>query len=267
MKKHLLLPVIFLMILPLYEDSFGIEEDFDITGLQPVPPYGIFSVFSAESLPKGNIAFSPGAEVLMDPDFYRFLFKAAYGITDTLEFNLTIPYVHQWADSVDGFEDIAFGLKYRFFDEGKYGPSLAYILNASIPSGRDGFSTEGRYGGGIILTKRVGPVIGHANIFFEEPGEGGLDEEIFFGAGLDFAASHNFKFLAELNFKKNHDTKEYDSLEGRIGYRVKTDGMIYTTIGAGFDLKNRGPDFRITFSITFVIPPGRKAIKKVYEEE
>jgi len=266
MLKYFLFPLVFLMLLFLIEDSYGLE-DFDITGLQPTAPYGVFSVFSADSLPRGKVAISTDAQILMDPDFYRFLFKTAYGITDSIELNVTVPYVLKWADSVDGFEDFSLGLKHRFFDEGKYGPSIAYILNASLPSGRDEFSTDGRFGGGIIISKRVGPLKGHANLFYEEPDKEGLDEEIFLGAGLDFSAAHNFNVLAEVNFKKNHDTKEFDSLEGRVGYRIKTHDMIYMTLGAGFNLKNRGPDYRIMLSISFLSPMKKKAVKKVFEEE
>ncbi len=266
MLRYFLMPVIFLILLFPIEDSYGLE-DFDVTGLQPTAPFGVFSVFSADSLQRGKVAVSTDAQILTDPDFYRFLFKTAYGITDSIELNITVPYIYEWADSVDGFEDVALGLKHRFIDEGKYGPSIAYILNASIPSGRDEFSTDGRYGGGIIISKRVGPLKGHANIFYEETDKEGLYEEIFLGAGLDFAAAHNFNFIAEVEFKKNHDTKEFDSLKGRIGYRIKTHDMIYMTLGTGINLKNRGPDYRIILSISFLSPMKKKSVRKVYEEE
>jgi hypothetical protein len=262
MKKYLLLPVI-LMILPFHKDSYG----FDMTGLQPAPPYGVFSTFSAESVPKGKIALSADAEILFDPDFYRFLFKTAYGITDTLELNMTIPYIYKWADSVDGFEDIAIGLKHRFLDESKHGVSIAYILNASIPSGHDEFSTNGSFGGGIIVSKRVGPVNGHINVFYEKPGKGSLKDEIILAAGLDFAAAHNVKILGEIYSKKGYDSKELDSTEVRIGYRIKASDMIYTTLGVGFDLQNKDPEYRILLSVSFVLPHEKKVIKKIYEEE
>lgn len=262
MRKYLLLLVI-LMILSIHKDSYG----FDITGLQPSAPYGVFSTFSAESLPKGKVSLSTDAELLFDPDFYRFLFKMAYGITDTLEFNMTIPYVHRWADSVDGFEDSALGLKHRLFDEDKYGLSMAYILNASIPSGRDEFSTDGRFGGGLIVSKRVGPVKGHVNFFYEVPGKKKFEKEMILGAGLDFAAAHNVNILAEVYSKKSHDSKKFDSSEARLGYRIKATDMIYTTLGAGFDLKKKDPKYRIMFSVTFLLPHEKKTIKKVYEEE
>lgn len=251
-----------LILLFLCEDSHG----FEITGLQPIAPYGIFSTFSAESLSKGKAAFSTDAEISIDPDLYRFFFKTAYGITDSIELNMTVPYV-LGSDSTDGFEDIALGFKHRFFDEGKYGPSLAYILNASIPSGRGEFSTDGRFGIGLIISKRVGPVNGHANLFYEKPGNGKLNDEVSFLAGLDFAAAHNFKILTELLCKKGHNSKKINSIEARVGYRIKTTDFIYTTFGAGFDLKNRTPETRIMFSVTFLSPSEKKKIKKIYEEE
>ncbi|MBM4141152.1 MAG: transporter [Nitrospira sp.] len=262
MKKYSL-PLIILALLFLYKNSYS----FDVTGLQPTEPYGIFSTFSAESLPKGKFAFSTGAEILMEPDFYRFILKAAYGITDNIELNMTVPYIHKWDDTVDGFEDIAFGIKHRFFDEGKYGPSLAYIITASLPSGRDEFSTDGRFGIGLIVSKRVGPVNGHVNLFYERPGTGRHNDEIALLTGLDFAAAHNFKILAELICKKSHDSNEFDSIEGRIGYRIKTTDNIYTTLGLGFDLKNNNPEYRLMLSVSFLLPYEKKKIKKVYEEE
>jgi len=260
MKKWLSLLVLFLLFL--HGNAYG----FDIKGLQPVDPYGIFSTFSAESLPKGKAAFSGGAEMSVDPDFYRFVFKSAFGISDKVELGLTIPYVLS-NDSSDGFEDTSLGLKHRFFDEGKYGPSLAYILNVSLPNGRDQLSTDGSYGAGLVVSKRVGPVNGHLNFFYNKPGNEDLDEEIIFTAGFDFAAASNFKLLGELFCRKSYYSNKIDSVEGRFGYRIKTTDFIYTTFGAGFDFKNRNPETRILFTVTFLTPQEKKKIQKIYEEE
>jgi hypothetical protein len=262
MKKYFFLSFM-LLILSLPKSSYG----FDVTGLQPVSPYGVFSTFSAESLPKGKIALSADAEILFDQDFYRFLFKSAYGITDTIEVDVTIPYIYKWADRVDGFEDIAVGFKHRFLGEKKYGPSIAYILNASIPSGRDEFTTEGSFGGGLIVSKRVGPVMGHFNVLYEKPCTGSLHDEVILAAGIDFAAAHNMKLLAELYSKKGFDSKKFDSTELRVGYRVKASDMLYTTVGAAFDIETRDPQYRLLFSVSFLLPGEKKVIKKLYEEE
>jgi len=244
------------------ENTYG----FDVKGLQPVDPYGVFTTFSAESLPKGKVAVSAGAEVLIDPDYYRTILKTAFGLTDTYELMMTIPYDFG-NDIRDGYEDVAIGIKHRFFDEGKYGPSLAYILNASLRTGAEHLTTDGRYGIGLIVSKKVGPVNGHLNFFYEEPGRKSLYEELSFLAGLDFAAAHNFKFLAELYCRKSHESEKVDLAELRMGYRVMTADLIYTTFGVGFDLKNRDPETRVMFSVTFLSPKEKKKIQKIYEEE
>jgi hypothetical protein len=260
MNKSVLLSVF--MLCCLCSTSYG----FEIKGLQPVDPYGVFSTFSAESLSKGKVAASAGAEISVDPDLYRFIFKTAYGLTDNVELELTIPYM-LGIDTRDGFEDAAFGVKHRFFNEGKYGPSVAYILNVSVPSGTDEISTDGRFGIGIVVSKRVGPVNGHVNVFYEKPGSERLDDEVSLLAGIDFAAAHNFKFLAELYVRKGHESENVDMMEGRVGYRLKTTESIYTTFGAGWDFKNRHPETRIMFSVTFLAPKEVKKVQKIYEEE
>jgi len=260
MKRRFLFPIFILLIMS--GNSYG----FEVKGLQPVDPYGVFSTFSAESPSKGKAAFSTGAEVSIDPDFYRLIFKTAYGLTDNIELSMAIPYV-VGAEAPDGFEDAAFGFKHRFFEEGKYGPSLAYIVTASMPSGGEHLTTKGRYGVGLIVSKRVGPVNGHANLFYLKAGKNSLEKEVSFLAGLDFAAAHNFKLLAELYCRKSHFSDKVDSIEGRIGYRIKTTDFIYTTFGAGFDLKNRSPESRIIFTVTFLSPGEKKRIQKIYEEE
>lgn len=245
----------------------GTSYGFDVKGLQPVDPYGVFSAFSAESLPRGKAAVSAGAELSVDPDFYRLTFKTALGITDSIELEMTVPYDFGADNSGDGFEDVALGIKHRFLDEAKYGLSMAYILTGSIPSGRYELSTEGSYGMGIVMSKRVGPVNGHLNFFYSEPGTTRLRNETSLLAGLDFAAAHNFKLLSELVCRKSYFSNKIDSIEGRFGIRMKTTDYIYTSFGAGFDFKNRNPETRILFTVTFLTPSEKKKIKKIYEEE
>jgi len=249
-------------LLILCGNSYG----FEIKGLQPLDPNGVFSTFSAESLSKGKVAFSAGGEISVSPDLYRLIFKGAYGITDNVELELTAPYEFG-SGTPDGFEDVSLGIKHRFFEEGKYGPSLAYLLIASVPTGSERLTTDGRYGGGLIVSKRVGPVNGHANLFYMKPGKGRLEDEISFLAGLDFAAAHNFKLLAELYCRKSHFSKKFDTIEGRAGYRIMTTDFIYTTLGIGTDFKKRSPETRVMLTVTFLSPREKKKIKKIYEEE
>jgi len=244
----------------------GYADAFDLKGLQPLAPYGVFSTFSAESLKSGKSGIAVQFERSRQPDFYRITNQFAHGITDAIELDVTIPYIMQWKDSVDGFEDIAIGIKHRFFEEGKYGPSIAYLLTASLRSGSDEFSTRGSIGAGLIISKRVGPVKGHLNLFYSRPGSGKFKDDITFAAGLDFSASHQFTILSELYMKKSYSGR-VDRLEARLGYRILTAENMYTTLGAGFDFKGRSPEYRLLLSVTYLFPSDEKKIRKIIEQE
>jgi hypothetical protein len=258
MRKCSILLLFFILFI---SNAYG----FDIKGLHPVSPNSVFSTFTSYSLPKGKFAFEVDLEKSIEPDYYRYSLKSAYGISDKTEFIVTVPYVNKWRDEQSGFEDFALGVKHRFFDEGRYGPSIAYIVNASISSGRDEFSTDGRLGIGLIASKRVGPVTGHANLLYGKAGSRKLDDELNLMLGFDFSAAHNFKMLGELFGRKYPYSSKIDSLEARFGYRFMTTDYIFTNIGIGFDLKNRAPEYRMLFSIAVVLPVEKKVIQKIYE--
>ncbi len=258
MKKFLFLLLFACILLPAH--AYGL----DLKGLQPLAPYGVFSTFSADSLPKNDSGIGLGFEWSRRPDFYRFTGQFAYGLTDRIELDVTLPFTIN--NTTDGFEDLSIGLKHRFFDEGKYGPSVAYLLTASLNTGKDQFSTEGSFGAGIIVTKRVGPVTGHLNLLYSRPGTNRFNDDVTFAAGLDFAAAHNFKILAELYTKKSYSGK-VDRVEPRFGYRIVTAENLFTTIGAGFDFKNRSPEYRLLLSISYLFPSKAKKIERIYEQE
>lgn len=262
MKKYLPFLLLSLSCVLPTQYAFG----FDVKGIQPLAPYGVFSTFSAESLKQGRSGISFGFERSRHTDFYRFTNQFAHGITDNIEIDITIPYILNWDDSIDGFEDISIGLKHRFFEEGKYGPSMAYIIATSFHTGREEFSTEGSIGGGLIVSKRVGPVTGHANLLYFRPGSGKFTDDITFSAGLDFSASHSFKILGEIYGKKSYAGK-VDHLELRFGYRLLTAENLFTTLGAGFDVKNRTPEYRLMLSVSYLFPGEGKKIKKIFEQE
>jgi hypothetical protein len=239
---------------------------FDVKGLQPLPPYGVFSTFSAESLRQNKVGLGLALERSSEPDFYRTVFNFAYGIHDKFEFNFTLPYVAEWNNRVDGFEDYHLGIKHRIIEETDYIPAVAYILMVSPSSGKEEFTTEGSAGGGVILTKKIGPFKGHFNAFYLTPQKAGLKSEYTVNLGSELAVAHDSKILAEIVGKKNYFKNKIDLLEWRLGYRIATTDYLYTTICAGFDIKDRTPDYRLMFSVSVILPPEKKKIQKVYEE-
>lgn len=264
MKRPCYLLIVVFMLLSL---TSGNAYSFDLLGLQPVAPYGVFSTFSTESMPQHKFAFEVGGEVSSDPDFYRLHTRAAYGITDKMEFNVTIPLVIDFKDETDGFEDISLGLKHRFFDEGKYGPSIAYLIHVALPSGKDEFSTDGRLGVGLIISKRISPFSGHINVLYAEAGTGELDEEFTVSGGIEFAAAHNVKLLGEVIARNSHYSRKSNQVEVRFGYRLQNTDSIFTTVGVGSDLKNRTPEFRFFVSVSIAPFHEKKKLKRIIEEE
>ncbi|MBA4349561.1 MAG: hypothetical protein C0415_06205 [Thermodesulfovibrio sp.] len=239
---------------------------FDVKGLQPLSPYGVFSTFSAESLRQNKVGFGFGIEKSVDPDFYRTTSQFAYGLHDRVEFNLTHHYITRWSGTMDGPEDVNFGVKHRIIDETDYTPAIAYLVAASLPSGKDTFSTDGRFGGGLLLTKKIGPFKGHLNLLYYNPQKENLKNEYNLNFGTELAISHNSKILAEIVGKKDFYKNKLTLLEWRLGYRIATTDYIYTTVGAGFDIKNRTPDYRLFFSVSILLPMEKKKIQRIYEE-
>jgi hypothetical protein len=254
-----LFPLVFLLSCALLTTH---SEGFDLSGLQPPAPYGVFSTFSANTPEKKHSAVAFSVEKSGSPDFLRLSTQLVYGITDNVELGISVPYVE---NSVSGLEDIAFGLKHRFFGEGKYGPSVAYVLTASPSSGTEDLSTEGRVGGGIALSKRLGPFYGHTNLFYIVPGDSQLEDEIRLSAGVDFSAAHNFRVLGEFLGRKSHFSDEVDDLEFRFGYRFLSRQDMFTTLGVGFDIEDRHPEYRLIASISLLFPHYKRDIKKTRE--
>lgn len=237
----------------------------DIKGLQPLQPFGVFSTFSTDSLNKKELGLSLNLERSKAPDFYRITIQGAYGFSNDKEIHINLPYFMKYEQDIYGFEDLTVGFKHRFIEEGKFNPSIGYIVAASLDMGRSDFSTDGRIGGGLIATKKIGPFKGNANLLFYQPFKSGLNREYLLNLGAELAITHSSKVLAEIIGRKNYYINRLDLLEWRLGFRQETFDNIFMTVGAGFDIKDRKPDYRFIFSMSFIIPTERQQIKRIYE--
>jgi hypothetical protein len=239
---------------------------FDTEGLRPLPPYGVFSTFSAESLQQNNVGISLGLEKSSEPNFYRSTLQLAYGLHDRFEIDMTLPYIENYDNRINGFEDANFGIKHRVLDEGLYYPAIAYMLTVAAPSGSDEFTTNGEHGAGLLFTKKIGPFKEHLNIFYEKPGSQDLQYQYNINLGSELAITHDSKFIAEVVGRKDYFKNKIDLLEWRVGYRIATLENLYTTLGAGFNIERRTPDYRLLFSISIILPKEKKKLQKIYEE-
>jgi hypothetical protein len=205
----------------------------DLSGAQPPSPYGMFSTFSSNSPEKGRAVVA---------------FK-----------------VEKSDNSESGLEDVAFYVKHRFLEREKW-PSLGYLVTATLASSTEEFSTDGSIGGGFIISQRVGPVQGHVNLLLFHPWDSDLDDEFQFLAGVEFSAAHNFDVLAEFFLRESYFSEDSDQQEIRLGYRFSYGEHLFTSIGAGFGLNNKPPEWRLIASLSFLFPVKRAPIEKVYEE-
>jgi hypothetical protein len=237
----------------------------DIKGLQPLQPYGVFSTFSAESLRSKELGIAIGIERARSPDFYRITTQAAYGLRDDMELHINIPYMLRYEQSIYGFEDLCLGFKHRVIDEGRYNPALAYLLMASPGIGNSEFTTDGRIGAGLIISKKVGPFRGHGNLLIYAPFRSGLNREYLLNLGAELAIAHSTRVLGELVGRKNYFINRIDLLEWRIGLRQEVYEQTFVTIGAGFDIKDLKPQYRLMLLLSYVIPTKKEPLKRVYE--
>ncbi len=259
MKKR---AVLFILLLILMDADYSAA--FDTAGFQPVQPYGAFSTLSAYTIEKGKPGIMFSLERSIDPNFYRLSFNASYGLTAKTEILTTIPFIFYY-DDTGGIGDTNMGYKYNILSENRYGPSLSYLVGFSIP-GEETFSTRGRVGGALLVSKRVGPFKGHGNLFYFKSTSSSLEDEVELRLGLDLAAAHSFNILSELIVKKSHFSEHVDLVEGRMGYRVKVSTNSFAALGVGYDFKNRTPELRIFLSLS-LFPLDQVKVKRVYEEE
>ncbi len=240
---------------------------FDTEGLRPLPPYGVFSTFSAESLQQNSVGIDLSLEKSSRPNFYRSTLQLAYGLHDRFEIDVTLPYDDNTQRQISGLEDANFGIKHRVLDEGKYYPAIAYMLTVATPSGAKQYTTNGEDGAGLVFTKKIGPFKEHLNILYERPGNSALHYQYNLNWGSELAITHDSNILAELVGRKDYFQNKIDLLEWRVGYRIATLENLYTTLGAGFNIERRTPDYRLLFSISLILPQHKKKLEKIYEEQ
>jgi hypothetical protein len=249
MKKDSLFFVVFcLFILTISRPA----NAFVLQGLQPLQPNGVFSAFSASTSSKGTVSLGLEFERSIETDYYRTTAKAGYSVSDRMELLVTFPYLDDLDQEITGFEDYSVGIKQNFFKENTYGPSVAYLLRVSFPTDAEEFSTDGSVGAGLIISKKLGPFTGHLNFLYSEPFDDFYNEQIEIILGANLRAAHDLDILAELYMVDDYYSEEFETYEGRLGYRIKTTDYLYTVLGAGYEFKNRDPEFRLMVSFNLI---------------
>lgn len=253
---------------------------------QPIGTTGVFSVFGAKTLKKGQIAIGVAADFAVAPISYdddhhmdqkTMAIHLGYGLTEKFDIGLDFPFTWWYPDNVgfheQGLDDLSVGLRYRLLDEKESFPAIAILGATTFPTGDEdkGLSTSGTdLDAKLIVSKRLGPVNSHLNLGYSWPStkKYELRDGITYGVGIDFSASSHVLLLAELIGNENRYTKELhpngdkDPLEVRLGLRYISDTGLIATFGAGFGLTDTSPEYRLLAGLTYTYPPeGRRVIK------
>lgn len=290
MKKLVYLLVFAFILFGIKEISFA--QNIPLAqprSYQPIGTTGVFSVFGAKTLKKGQIAIGVAADfataIYYDddshPDQKTLALQLGYGITEKFDIGLDLPFTWWYPDNAgfheQGLDDLSAGLRYRILDEKDVAPALAIVGAVIFPTGEEdkGLSTGGTdYETKLILSKRIGPVNSHLNVGYAWPStkKYDLQDGLTYGIGADFSASSSVLLLAELAGNKNRYTEAIhpgagkDPLELRGGLRIISDIGFITTLGVGVGLNDASPDYRMLAAIVYTYPPEGKRVIKVKED-
>lgn len=189
----------------------GFEHEGEAAkGVEIPATFGPIVTDTAIPVEKGKFAIQPtfGCSVVTDSfdrkwarasaggDFQSFTmdWKLSYGLMQNMEVFVVIPYVHNWAGSIDvpgphgersansgNLGDINLSLKYRLVEETETLPTVTTLFATDFPSGKfrhlnpDNLGTDATGGGPYVLTpginvsKYVKPFILYGNLWYSMP--------------------------------------------------------------------------------------------------
>jgi hypothetical protein len=137
-----------------------------------------------------------------------------YGLIDTVDLIAGIPYLIIIAETDEenikekGISDLSFFIKWRFFEEGKFG--FAFKSGISIPTGNEekGLGTgKTGYSGLLINTIKIEPFTFHLNFCYIR-NENKSDEEKnlwHFSGAIEYSLLYNLRIVADAGIQKNTD--------------------------------------------------------------
>lgn len=216
-------------------------------GLTSVDVDDSFTALSAYPVGIGAGSVDLQLSKIISPDYWSLRMSISYGLFRTGELILNIPYAFDYAEE-EGFQDINFALKQVLFYEGRYNPSISIIGTYSV-DGKRNISTGGAVGGGVLITKKVGPFVGNLNLLYFHPHVDGLDDEYQIRIGGNVSVSHDFVTILDFLIKKSFYSNEIDHIEGRFGYSITLSSSVSGYGGFGYDFKEDIESWSVFFRL------------------
>jgi len=196
--------------------AFGVSAGEGANAPTATGETGLFTLYTGDVLPRGEWSFGIYAnnwdrvfegQDEFDADWSRLSASVGYGLTDTWELSIMVPYDHYdidipGADSESGIANARLGSKWQIF--GDTDSSFAINAFVELPTGEEEvLGGDTGFGGGIAY--RSGNWVFNAG--YRAPGDvdvgGGTDvelsDELLAGIGYAAPVSETFDWITELN--------------------------------------------------------------------
>lgn len=185
----------------------------------------------------------------LDPSYWSFRAGLSYGLFRTSELILNLPYAIDY-EGENGFQDMTLALKQAILYEGRLHPSIS-LLGLYTVEGKEEISKGGGYGGGILITKKVGPFLGNINFIYFNPRRDELKDEYQVRIGGNVSIAHDFRTIIDLLVKKSVSSDEIDHMVASFGYSVSLSHRVTGYGGFGYDLKGDISSWNIFIRFNF----------------
>ncbi|MFC1698736.1 transporter [Candidatus Omnitrophota bacterium] len=184
-----------------------------------------------------------------------------YGIIKNLDLGTELPYKFinlSGSADVDGIGDIKVTTKYRFLEETKKIPALAFSFSVKTKTGSEAKgigSGEVDYILNGIITKTIDKFINHLNLgytFVGEPEEGNPDDIFSYSLALEYPMYERLSIVGEIAGETTFEGDFDDNpCSGLLGLNYALNEMTSFDFGMGFKISDASPDYKIITGLTF----------------
>ena len=179
----------------------------------------------------------------------------SYGLTNNWEAGISLPYAFlddSSSGKANGFGDLGFGSKYRFWEETDILPSFALAFDLKTDSANDdkGLGTGKKdYTLSSIFTKTAGDYVFDLNLGYVFVG--GAADDIFLycvdaGYGLNEKLSLCAEIYGETNFAGSFDDNLFCTALS-LGYQINE--MVCIESGVGIGISKSSPDYQLSATL------------------
>ena len=212
-----------------------------------------------ETVEKGAFELELAFDFLRDEehdDNYVPSVQLKYGLSERAEIAASIGYIRRdasFSENVDGWSDVFAYLKYRFWQEGNYFPSVALKPQIKFPTASsDKGLGSGKidYGIGPLVSKSYSDFRFHFEAIYFFIGEKGENDILRTGAAMEYDLFKGLTAVGEVRYADNFNSnRDDDPLLVNFGLK-KAVGRAVFDAAFNVGLNRAAPDYGFTAGVT-----------------